>query len=293
MPLQEHDIRTRDGRILKVRDAGPTNGLPIFVHHGTPMAGLLWEPWVEDAQGRGLRLLSHDRPGYGGSDRRPGRTVADVVPDVTDIADHLGIERYATWGISGGGPHALACAALAPGRCIAAASLAGVGPWDTEGLDFTAGMGKDNVDEFNLSLQGREAIESITRKNANEMLAAAPADIFAGLESIVSDVDKAVMTDDFARFMWECTHVGIGESIEGWLDDDLMFVRSWGFAVSDIDVPTLVVQGREDLMVPYGHGEWLVSHIPGAESWLSEEEGHLTVLVNRVADAHQWLKERF
>lgn len=292
--LIEHDVRARDGRNLRVREAGLDEGIPVFVHHGTPAAGLLFEPWIADAASRGIRLISHDRPGYGGSDQDPGRIVASVVSDVSDIADHLGIDRYATWGVSGGGPHALACAAVSGGRCLAAAALASVAPYGAEGLDFTLGMGEDNVLEFELAKEkGRDALVDLTKRNAEEMLAAAPEDIFAGLSSLLSDVDKEVMSDDFARFMYDCTHVGIGASIEGWLDDDVVFVTDWGFDVADIEVPVLVHQGRQDRMVPYGHGEWLARRIPTAEARLSDDEGHLTLLVDRIGDTHAWLAERF
>ena len=292
--MNEFDVKARDGRNLRVREAGDLDGPAVFVHHGTPSAGLLWEPWVADASARGLRLVSHDRPGYGGSDPEPGRAVADVVEDVHDIADHLGIDRYATWGISGGGPHSLACAALGQGRCVAAAALASVAPYGPEDLDFTAGMGEDNVYEFELARKGgRDSLVELTRQNAEMMLAAAPEEIFAGLQSLVSDVDKAAMTDDFARYMYDSTHVGIGPGIEGWLDDDMVFAADWGFDVSDIGIPVLVYQGRQDLMVPFQHGEWLAAKIPTAEARLSDDEGHLTLLVNRVSDTHAWLKERF
>ena len=289
----EHDVRARDGRNLRVREAWNANGPAVVIHHGTPSAGLFFEPWVRDAEERGIRLIAHDRPGYGGSDQHPERIVASVVPDVEDILDHLGIERYATWGISGGGPHALACAALSE-RCVAAAALASVAPYNAEGLDFTAGMGEDNVYEFELAIdKGRDALIELTKQNAQMMLAAAPEQIFAGLQSLVSDVDKAVMTDAFARYMYDSTHVGIGPGIEGWLDDDMVFVKDWGFDVRSIDVPVLIYQGRQDRMVPYGHGEWLASQIPGAEMPPSDEEGHLTLLANRVRDTHAWLLERF
>lgn len=291
--MLEHDVTARDGRNLRVREAGDADGKAIFVHHGTPSAGLLFEPWAADAAERGIRLIAHDRPGYGGSDQQPERIIASVVPDVEDILDHLGVERYATWGISGGGPHALACAALSV-RCVAAAALASVAPCNAEGLDFTAGMGEDNVKEFELVRDhGREAIVDLEKQNAAVMLAAEPEDIFAGLESIVSDVDKAVMSDAFARFTYDCTHMALEGSIEGWLDDDVAFTVDWGFDVHDIDKPVLIYQGRQDLMVPYAHGEWLASQIPGAEMPPSDEEGHLTLLVNRVRDTHAWLLERY
>jgi pimeloyl-ACP methyl ester carboxylesterase len=291
--VPEHEVRARDGCTLRVREAGDLHGDPVFVHHGTPASGLLFDPWVDDARARGLRLVSQDRPGYGGSDRQPGRTIADVAGDVNDIADHLGIERYATWGVSGGGPHALACAALAGGRCIAAAALASVAPHDGEGLDFTAGMGESNVHEFSLAQDGRrDALVEFIEQNAQLLLAAAPEEIFDGLSSLLSDVDKAVITDEFARFLYDSIHHGIDASIDGWLDDDMVFVTGWGFNLADIDIPVLVYQGRQDRMVPYAHGEWLAERIPIAEARLSEE-GHLTLLLDRVSDTHAWLKETF
>jgi len=292
--MAEQDVKARDGRNLRVREAGAEDGMAVFVHHGTPMAGLLWKPWTEDAKRRGLRLISHDRPGYGGSDPQGKRSVGDVVPDVHDIADHLGIERYATWGISGGGPHTLACAALSGGRCVAAAALASVAPYPAEGLDYFADMGEDNVREIGLAINGDiDELTRLTERDAKEMLAAAPGDIIEGLESLLSEPDRAVLTDDFARFMWECGQVALRSSIAGWLEDDMAFVSDWGFDLRDIRTPVLVYQGRQDLMVPFGHGQWIAARIPSAEARLHEDEGHLTLLVNRVSDTHAWLASLF
>src|SRR4051794_3715114 len=106
------DVTAPPGRILHVHEAGDREGLPGVVHHGTPTDGALFGRWVADAEQRGIRLIGYDRPGYGGSDPRRGRTVGDAAADTAAIADALAIDRFATWGISGGAPHALACAAL-------------------------------------------------------------------------------------------------------------------------------------------------------------------------------------
>ncbi|MEO8291337.1 MAG: alpha/beta fold hydrolase, partial [Gaiellaceae bacterium] len=145
--MPEHRLPS-DGRILCVVEEGDPGGPAILCHHGTPGSRLLWRGLVEDAGTRGIRLLGYDRPGYGGSDPHPGRRAADAAGDVAAIADGLGIERLAVHGGSGGGPHALACAALLPDRVVAAASLAGVAPFEAEGLDWLDGMGQDNLDEF-------------------------------------------------------------------------------------------------------------------------------------------------
>src|SRR3954464_11493461 len=134
------------------------------------MSGVPYAPHVELASEQGIRLLGYDRPGYGGSTRSAGRKVADCVDDVTALADALGLERYATWGISGGGPHALACAALCDGRLVAVASLAAVAPYGAEGLDWTAGMGQSNVEEFAAVLEGETAIRPLVETEREGML---------------------------------------------------------------------------------------------------------------------------
>ena len=287
--MTEFDIAVEDGRVIRVREGGDPSGFPVFVHHGTPMAGTLFEPWVDDATARGLRLITHDRPGYGGSDRLAGRAVAHVASDVVAIANELGLGRFASWGISGGGPHALACAALLPDRVVAAASLAGVAPWDAEGLDVTAGMGEDNVKEFGLAATDPDTLRELHGQWRVEMLSASPEDMFKSLESILSDIDKQVLTGDLARFLHESGAIALADGIDGWFDDDLSFVKDWGFDLRDIDVPVLLWQGEQDLMVPFAHGRWLAERIPGCDARLSPEEGHLTLLVTRVPATHEWL----
>src|SRR5207247_7425926 len=117
-----------DGRPLGLTTAGAADGPVVLAQQGTPMTGLLFEPHVRDAEERGIRLVSYDRPGYGGSTAAPDRSVADAAADVRAIADALEVEQLAVWGISGGGPHALACAAILPDRVVAVASLASVAP---------------------------------------------------------------------------------------------------------------------------------------------------------------------
>ena len=161
-------VTTVDGRALTVREAGVTGGVPVLVQNGTPGSSLLYAPHVLDAEAKGIHLFSYDRPGYGGSTRNEGRSVADCVPDVEAVCDALGLGRFLTWGISGGGRHAIAVATLLPERCVAAAALAPVAPFDAEGLDFFAGMGEQNVEEFQIVARGdeeahRAALEELHR----------------------------------------------------------------------------------------------------------------------------------
>jgi pimeloyl-ACP methyl ester carboxylesterase len=246
---------------------------------------------VVDATSRGARLVSYDRPGYGGSTAAPGRSVADAADDVRAIADALDIEKLAVWGISGGGPHALACAALLPDRVVAIASLASVAPIDAEGLDWLGGMGELNLEEFAAAKQGAEALEAYLEPQARETVSAAG--LLDFLRSLLSDVDAAVLTGELGEFLADNMNDALRPGIEGWRDDDLAFDKPWGFSVEDIHVPVQLWQGEQDRFVPFSHGEWLAARIPGVDAHLSAEDGHLTLAQRRVPQVHEWLLERF
>ena len=291
--MSELDVALRDGRTLHVYDEGDANGKPIVVHHGSPSDGQLFARHVEDAQARGIRLIGYDRAGYGGSTPRPGRSVADVAPDVEDVLDALGVDRFATWGISGGGPHALACGALLGKRCVAAAALASPAPWQAEGLDWLAGMGEGNVAEFDAVLEGGEALEASLGRDAAEMLAGGADEMRTAMLSVLSPVDQAALDAEFGDFLYTTLRAGIGERIDGWRDDNVAFVHAWGFEPADIRTPSLLLQGVHDLMVPPSHGRWLAERIPGVDARISESDGHLTLLKDRVPEVHEWLLARF
>jgi pimeloyl-ACP methyl ester carboxylesterase len=289
---REHRIPV-DGRVLRVLEDGDANGRAVFALHGTPGSRLLWRGLVEDAEQRGLRLLAYDRPGYGGSDPHRGRKVADAAADVAAIADALGIDRFAVEGASGGGPHVLACAALLPERCVAAAALASVAPYPAEGLDWLAGMGQDNLDEFGATLEGRETLEPYLRGQADALLAAEPEALADALRSLLSPPDAAILTGEVAEYLYAATHEAIGERLDGWIDDDFVFVAPWGFELEDIAVPVQLWHGAQDRFVPVAHAEWLAERIPGVDAQLHAEDGHLTIQLERIGDVHGWLAGHF
>jgi pimeloyl-ACP methyl ester carboxylesterase len=278
-------IEAADGRSLELHEAGDPSGLPVIVHHGTPGAGILYDRWATP----GIRLIAYDRAGYGGSARNRGRAISDVVPDVESIADALGLERYATWGSSGGGPHALACAALCGDRLVAAASLAGVAPWGAEGLDWHAGMGEENVEEFDLVLAGEDALRPSVERDRDQTLALTADQLHELFRTLLGPIDLAALTGPLADFLHEEMRHGLEPGADGWIDDDLAFARPWGFDVEEITRPTLIVHGADDRFVPLSHGEWLAARIPGAIAWLDDVNGHLTLLQNRVGEVHEWL----
>ncbi len=290
--IREHRVPV-NGRTLAVLEAGDESGRAVVAIHGTPGSGLPWRGLVEDAEARGIRLLAYDRPGYGGSDPHPGRTVADAAGDVGAIADALGIDRFAVEGGSGGGPHTLACAALLPERVVAAASLAGVAPYPAEGLDWLDGMGQDNLDEFAATIAGRETLERYLRKQADALLGAEPDAIADTLRSLLSPPDAAVLTGEFAEYLAESTRRAISERLDGWIDDDFVFVNPWGFELDEIRVPVRLLHGAQDRFVPIAHGEWLAERIPGVDAHLAAEDGHLTIQLARIGEVHAWLLEHF
>lgn len=284
---RELDVLLPDGRTLHAFDGGDPDGHLVVYHHGTPTSGRLSDERSRDAGEQGLRLVGYDRAGYGGSTRHEGRSVADVTGDVAALADALGAERFFTWGVSGGGPHALACAALLGDRVIAAASIASVAPFDVD-LDFLDGMGQENIDELSAAVEGPEALGSYLSSQRADLLSASPEQLREVMASVLPDIDKAVLTGEFAQFLHGAMTYGLQKSYDGWLDDDLAFVKPWGFDVAAIGIPFLVLQGELDLMVPFAHGTWIASQLPAACVQLSPYEGHLS-LVAKVPEVHEWL----
>ena len=282
-------IATAEGRTLAVHSDGDPAGFPVVMHHGTPSSGLLYERHVELAHEQGIRLVGYDRPGYGGSAREPGRSVSDCAADVDAIADALRLDRFVTWGISGGGPHALACAALCDRRLVAAASLAAVAPQDAEGLDWLAGMGDENHVEFGHAAAGEEQLRTYLAAEAEEIRAAGPERLVAVMETLLGPEDRAVLSGAFAEYLLKADRHGLADGVDGWVDDDLAFLAPWGFELSSIDRPVLLLHGDDDRFVPVAHGRWLADHIPGVEARIDAADGHLTLIERRLREVNEWL----
>ena len=280
MPTDQRVLTTPDGRSLEVLTAGPPDGLPLLFHNGTPAGAVEYPPMTAAAAERGLRTVMYARPGYGQSTEQPGRTVADTVADAASVLDDLGADQFVTAGWSGGGPHALACAALLPGRCLAAASLAGVAPAQAPGLDWLAGMGPENIEEFGATAQGEAALTAYLTPAADELRRVTGEQVADSLGGLVSAADREVVSAEFADYLAAMFRAALSTGIAGWRDDDLAFLAGWGFPVEQAgQVPVAVWQGTEDRMVPHPHGAWLAAHIPGVRAHLLAGEGHLTLAV--------------
>ena len=273
----EHRITLPDRRTLAAAEWGDPDGLPFISIHGTPGGRIGWwekEPGIY--RRFGLRRITYDRPGYGESTRHRGRTVADAVSDVEHLTRELGIDRFVVGGGSGGGPHALALAALLPDRVIRCMANVSVAPFDAEGLDWMAGMTEGNVIEFGAALRGEAAARKVCeplRELGLSRLAEGRID-WMGDDYVLSEADLVQMRK---RIVVVRAHIanGLAPSADGWIDDLLVFVQPWGFDVESIRVPVLVTYGRTDVLVPAAHGDWLAAHVPGAEAWVDDVSGHM------------------
>ena len=276
-PLDDQ-VRLPDGRHIDVLVGGAPEGIPLVFHHGTPGAALQLPALERGARARGMRLVTMSRPGYGDSDRDEGRDVVDAVADTAAVLDSLGERRCVVAGWSGGGPHALACAARLDG-VVAALLIAGVAPYHADGLNWLSGMGDDNLAEFAAALDGPDELRTFLDAACVQLKTVTPDDFTTSLGSVLPDSDRRVLTDEFADYMAASFHEALRTGVDGWLDDDIAFTKPWGFELEEISIPTMVWQGSDDLMVPFGHGEWLASHIPTARVHLENGQGHLSVLL--------------
>ncbi|MEP9362084.1 alpha/beta fold hydrolase [Nocardioides sp. CN2-186] len=284
-------IALPDGRRLEILTGGDPDGFGLLYHGGSPSAAADY-PLIDDtARSLGLRLVTYSRPGYGDSTPRPaaGRYADDVEESVA-ILDHLGIGEFVTLGWSGGGPRALACAALLPGRCRAAVSLAGVAPYAAEGLDWFAGMAEENHEEYHAAEQGRDVYQAYLEENFLPILSASPDELAEAMGGLVTPVDQAAMDPGFSAWMSRTFNRAGAQGVVGVRDDGIAAVSPWGFDVTDITVPVAIWQGRADAMVPYEHGVWLAEHVPGAQAHLFDDEGHLS-LVHRLDEILADLKQ--
>jgi pimeloyl-ACP methyl ester carboxylesterase len=275
--LTETDLELGDGRTLHVYDTGGDGRLTVVWHHGTPNIGTPPEPLFPVSDRLGIRWVSYDRPGYGGSTPAPGRDVASAAAYTAAVADALGVDRFAVMGHSGGGSHALACGALLPERVHAVVSVSGMAPYGAAELDWFAGMSPVGVASLTAAVEGRAAKEAY--------------------EASASEEDPGFIPADHAALSGSWSWFGsvVGPAVEGGpgglIDDDLAHVAPWGFDPAQVTVPVLVLHGDRDRMVPSSHGQWLAKRIPSAELRLGPDDGHISVLDSAGA-ALDWLAER-
>jgi pimeloyl-ACP methyl ester carboxylesterase len=282
-------VPTPDGRTLEVLDTGSRDGFPLVLHHGTPQGAVPFGILERPAAERNLRVISYSRPGYGSSSPRADATttatVADDATDTATILDHLGISEFVTLGWSGGGPRALACAAVLPGRCRAATCGVGIAPPAEFDGDVRDGMAPENVEEYTAAFAGPAELERHLGTQT-EYFSVTADQIADALGELAPPVDRAALTGELAEYLASSMRAAGRQGIVGWLGDDLTHIRPWGFDVGAITVPVSVWQGTEDKMVPFEHAKWLAAHVAGARAHLVQGEGHLSLLtqMGRILD---------
>lgn len=272
-------VNTPDGRTLAYEQQGEPGGVPVFVLHGTPGSRLSGQhPDPDKVSEAGLRLITYDRPGYGQSTRQPGRSVVDCVADIATIADELDLERFAVTGTSGGGPHALAAAARLPDRLMRAECNVGPAPYGAEGLDFFDGMDPQNVKELGWALEGEEKLVPELEREAQKALQRLDEDPAAVLADFdLSEADRAVLALEVVQQRFRASfREAMAQGVGGWVDDDIAFIRPWGFELTEISVPVNIRYGASDVLVPAGHGAWLGTHVPNAAVLVDNGAGHMS-----------------
>lgn len=284
--MREFDVTIAEGGVLHAYDSatGGAHALPVVWHHGTPNIGTPPRPLLDHADRLGLRLVGYDRPGYGGSTPRPDRTVASAAADTAAVVDALDApdaaaaqpgRPFAVLGHSGGGPHALACAALLPDRVVAAVSIAGLAPYDpAHDAEWFAGFSDLGAASLRAAVAGRvakEEYESVEHEGDIGFI----------------DADSAAFEGEWGWIM-EVVRPALAAGPAPLIDDDLAYVREWGFEPSAIRAPVRLVHGGLDRMVPAAHSEQLARSIPHAVIDLTPDDGHISIL-RRAAAALEWI----
>jgi pimeloyl-ACP methyl ester carboxylesterase len=282
-------VAAADGRTLVIAEWGDPDGFPVFLLHGTPGSRFAGQADASAYAEVGARVVIYDRPGYGGSDRFRGRRVVDSVADVSAIADSLGIERFAVSGGSWGGPHSLAVAARLRERVTKAACIAGVAPFDMPGFDWFAGMDAVNIEELGWALEGEDVLARELERMAAAWLERVASDPSDPGEAELSEADRAVLArperhEAIRRMLNEAFRQGVW----GYVDDIFCLIQPWGFDVTEIRVPTRILYGLTDVLVPRQHGEWLAHNVPNAEVVIDDQGGHFPD-PNLVTERFGWL----
>jgi pimeloyl-ACP methyl ester carboxylesterase len=292
MTTRHLDVQLADGRVLRVDDHGAIDGATVFFLHGTPGSRLVPDTLLPTFADTKIRVISYDRPGYGGSTPQPGRIIANGAADVAAIADELDVERFAVWGVSGGGPHALACAALLPDRVVAAAAAPTFAPYQPPELAWFAGMAEGAAQLHNLATLGRDALQQVLPLMSEGFKGADPAGFVELSGPMLSPPDRAILDASVAAFLLAHVREGLMPGAEGWVEDQLAFVAPWGLDLASVQVPVAVWCGELDGLTPAAQAHWVAGAIPGAELHLLPNEGHFSLIFGHDREVTNWLAEQ-
>ncbi len=282
-------LRLEDGRLLGYAVYGDPEGWPIFYFHGFPGSRLEAQLADRVAARMGIRLIALDRPGFGLSDFKPRRTIFEWPDDVVKIADALRINRFATIGVSGGGPYAAACALKIPQRLTAVAIVCGLGPLDTP--NGTDRMVRTNhlifflgrrlpwlakISLWRIAYQVRRNPEGTLRR----MIVALP------------DPDKAVLArPEVKTAMKDNVVEAFRGGSRGAACELLLYTRPWGFLLEDIATRVNLWHGEQDVSVPPTMGQYQARTIPNCRAIFYPGEGHFSLVINHMEEVLSGLLE--
>jgi pimeloyl-ACP methyl ester carboxylesterase len=282
MEYREELIDCPDGRVLEIATLGDPSGHTVLFHHGTPGSIKTFRAFEGLLERGNFYFVTASRAGYGASTRREGRNVASVIDDARTVLDYLARDSYTVMGWSGGGPHALACGALDAPRCQNVVALASLVPFDSD-VDWTEGMGPENLEEFDLAKEGGAPYEEYMKATGLAMAQVTTDNAIEMMSGLLPDADRDVLSDPEALEIFvNGMRYGFAKSWHGYFDDNVAFMKPWGFNPATIEVPVAVYYGDADLMVPPVHGQWLVSNLPTATSHHHPSEGHLSVYLRHL-----------
>jgi pimeloyl-ACP methyl ester carboxylesterase len=269
-----------DGSEIEYVVAGPEDAHDLLLFHlGTPCAAVPFDGLTRAAAAAGMRTAIYSRAGYGRSTRREGRRIADEAAISAALADHLGQQQFYTAGWSGGGPMALACAALLPDRVRACLTLGSIAPWHEAGGLAQFGFAPDDEREWEQlgteaaaeMIPDFEAVAAKGHERTAETFAQSPRS---------NDVDRAALVrDDLGEAIASSMRRAFLTGWHGHFDDNVAEATPWGFRVADIRVPVVVRHGDADRWVGIEHGRWLARTIPGARGVFPPGGGHSSIIV--------------
>lgn len=288
MPL----LRLPDGRDLEYELNGPSTGPAVLFHHGMPGSAVPMDTVLGSMTGHGFRVITYSRAGYGASSPVPGRSVADSASDCAFLLSELGIVRYLVVGWSAGGPHALASAAIATESVGGVLLIASFAPFNADGLDYTEGMGAQNVAQFEAAGRGESEMRQVVRQMASTVRGHASAEVATEMASLLPPVDLEVLAGPYGADNAANMNHGLSRGEDGWVEDLAALTNPWGFDLAAIKAPIELWQGMVDQMVPLDHARWLADHLPTASSHLEPDQGHLSLVIGTLGEKVEVLSER-
>jgi pimeloyl-ACP methyl ester carboxylesterase len=276
------DLRLKlpDGRFLGYAEYGDPGGRPLLFFHGTYGSRRLGQVLDTTAAEFGVRVIAPDRPGYGLSDYQPNRDFAAWAADVAALADALSIEQFAVLGVSGGGPHALACAYYIPERITAAGVASGIAPPDLPG----AAIGTPRIQQLAMALNRRlPGLFGAYFSLLARLLGTSPARILAVTERSMASSDRALLHryDVLGAAVLEDYIEAVRQEGRGQASDWAVIARPWGFNLGDIRVPVHIWQGEEDREVPLAAARAQAAAIPGSRLTVYPGEAHFAFFTHR------------